>query len=141
MKGVTQKVYDAWRTKAGKRHQPVKVISDDEVEAIYHRDYWVAGKCDALPWPASMAHFDACVNHGIRNASKLLQRAADVQDDGKIGPITLKAVGAMDPATLVNGMLWKRLAFYEAIVLHRPKSKVFLLAWLSRVNDLHRKTS
>ena len=111
------------------------------VKSIYHLDYWVAGKCDALPWPASMAHFDACVNHGIRNASKLLQRAAGVQDDGKIGPKTLAAVDKADPVELVNGMLWKRLAFYEAIVLHRPKMKVFLLAWLSRVNDLHRKTS
>lgn len=140
MKGITQNTYDAWRASRRLSPRPVKEISDDEVEAIYHRDYWVAGKCDALPWPVSLAHFDACVNHGVRNAAKLLQRALGVEDDGVIGPQTLGAVEDADPEELVNAMLWKRLEFYEAITLNKKSLRTFLLGWLSRVNHLRRRT-
>ena len=139
-KGIIQKTYDAWRRSKGLPQRAVRRIANDEVESIYHRDYWLKGKCDALPWPASLAHFDACVNHGPRNAAKLLQRALGVTDDGKIGPITLSAVAAINRRPLVSGMLWARLAFYEAIARRRPASRKFLLAWLSRVNHLRRLT-
>ncbi len=139
-KGIIQKTYDAWRRSKGLRQKAVRGISDNEVESIYHERYWVVGKCDALPWPASLAHFDACVNHGPKNAAKLLQRAAGVTDDGAIGPLTLAAVAAMNRRPLVNGMLWARLAFYEAIARRRPASRKFLLAWLSRVNHLRELT-
>ncbi len=140
-KGITQKTYNAWTRSKALPPKAVRGITTDEVEAIYHRDYWLKGKCDALPWPASLAHFDACVNHGPRNAAKLLQRAAGVTDDGKIGPVTLAAVADMARASaLVNLMLWKRLEFYEAIARRRKASRKFLLAWLSRVNHLRRLT-
>ena len=138
MKGITQKTYDAWRKSKGLPNKAVRGISDAEVETIYHERYWVAGKCDALPWPVSLVHCDASVNHGPRNAAKLLQRAAGVADDGSIGPMTLAAVEAADPDALVNLMLWKRLEFYEAIARRRAASRKFLLAWLSRVNHLRR---
>ena len=140
-KGITHKTYDAWRKSKGLPQKDVRGISDADVDAIYHERYWVAGKCDALPWPASGAHFDACVNHGLRNAAKLLQRAARVADDGKIGPMTLGAVRAAQPDELVNRMLWARLAFYEAIARRRTASRKFLLGWLSRVNYLRRQTA
>ncbi len=138
MKGITQKTYDAWRKSKGLPNKAVRGISDAEVETVYHERYWVAGKCDALPWPVSLVHCDACVNHGPRNAAKLLQRAAGVADDGVIGPMTLAAVEALHPDALVNLMLWKRLEFYEAIARRRTASRKFLLAWLSRVNHLRR---
>ena len=141
MKGITQKTFDAWRKSKRLPREAVRGISDAEVEAIYHRDYWLKGKCDALPWPVSLVHCDATVNHGTKNAAKLLQRAAGVADDGKIGPMTLGAVDAADPDELVNGMLWARLAFYEAIARRRIASRKFLLGWLSRVNHLRKRTA
>lgn len=137
-KGITQKTYNAWRRSKGLAPKAVRVISDEDVEVIYHHAYWMKGNCDELPWPASLAHFDACVSHGPRNAVKLLQRAAGVSDDGVFGPMTLAAVEVIHPDALVNGMLWKRLEFYEAIAMHRAASRKFLLAWLSRVNHLRR---
>lgn len=136
MKGVTQATYDAYRDESGEPRRDVRAIADAEVEAIYHRRYWLAGKCDALPWPVSLCHFDACVNHGLTNAAKILQRAAGAAGDGKIGPRTLAAVAAVAPLDLVNRMLWERLEFYERISFRNAKLRVFLLAWLSRVNAL-----
>jgi lysozyme family protein len=136
MKGVTQGTYDAFRHELGQPSAPVREITDAEVELIYHTRYWTPAKCDALPWPASLCHFDASVNHGLTGAAKLLQRAAGVPDDGKIGPNTLAAIGAMPVPLLVARMLFERLDYYERICLGRPASRVFLLAWLSRVNAL-----
>lgn len=136
MKGVTQAAYDAWRGAMGKPSQDVRAITNAEVEVLYHERYWTPAKCDALPWPASLCHFDASVNHGLAGAAKLLQRAAGVADDGKVGPATLAAVAALPLPTLVGRMLFERLDLYERICLGRPASRVFLLAWLSRVNAL-----
>jgi len=130
--GITQATYDSWLG----FHKDVREITTAEVEAIYHRNYWVAGKCDALPWPASLAHFDAAVNHGVTQAARVLQKAVSVAVDGQIGPITLAAIDHMDVKQLVNGMLWKRLDLYYRIVQGRPASNVFLLGWVRRLLKL-----
>ena len=135
-KGITQAVYDAYRREQGKATAPVRGITDDEVEAIYFAKYWTVCKADALPWPASLCHFDAAVNHGTHGAARILQRAVGVNADGQIGPQTLAAVGSMDTATLVTRMLWERLAYYETIMLRNAKLRVFALGWLSRANAL-----
>ncbi len=140
-KGITQATYDLWRTRDGLPTKAVRLISGPEVTAIYHREYWVKGKCDAMPWPMSMCHFDACVNHGPKNAAKLLQRALAVADDGQIGPITLHAVEHAEIAPTLNLMLWKRLEFYEAIARRRRASRKFVFGWLARVNSLRRRVA
>jgi len=136
MKGVTTAVYDRWRKARGLPVRDVRRIADDELRDIYRTGYWVPGRCEALPWPASMCHFDACVNHGTGGAAKILQRAVGVTADGKIGPITLGAVAALPLPTLVGRMLFERLDYYERITFANRRLAVFLLAWLSRVNAL-----
>jgi len=136
MRGVTQRVYDTFRVEHHQPQQDVRLISDAEVELIYHHGYWIPAKCEALPWPASLCHFDASVNHGLAGAAKVLQRAVGVPDDGKIGPQTLAAIGKLPVPLLVSRMLFERLDLYERIAFRRKESRVFLLAWLSRVNAL-----
>jgi len=136
MKGITQAVFNAWLGANGKPARDVWTITDAEVELIYHHNYWLPAKCEALPWPVSLCHFDASVNHGLAGAAKILQRAVGVPADGNVGPQTLAAVAALPLPTLVGRMLWERLDYYERICLGRPASRVFLLAWVSRVNAL-----
>ncbi len=138
-KGVTQATFDRWLTSSGEATRPVKEITDDEVEAIYHRDYWLAAKCDALPWPVSLAHFDAAVNHGVGRACRLLQEALDVPADGIVGPKTLAAAAAADPRSLVNRLLWVRLGFYHTI--SEGNQVKFLRGWLRRVLHLEEATA
>lgn len=132
-KGVTQKTYDMWRKSELLPVRPVKEIQDVEVESIYRRDYWFAGRADALAWPASLVHFDACVNHGVGRASKMLQDAAGVMVDGKIGPKTIAAVNA-DPAGVVKRYLEERERFYRLIAI--GKQEKFLKGWLARLDHL-----
>lgn len=138
--GITQRTFDAWRVKNRLGKVGVRSIKPEEVEAIYHADYWLKGKCDALPWPASLAHFDSTVNHGPRNAAKLLQRAVGVVPDGKIGPQTREAVNRVPTYRLTEHMLWERVRFYAKIVTARPEQKRFLVGWLNRVLHLGEET-
>ena len=138
--GITQKTYDAWRVKHGHGKVAVREITTDEVEAIYHSRYWNAAKCDALPWPASLCHFDASVNHGPRRAAKLLQRVLGVTPDGKIGPQTLGAVSRIPGYKLTTGLLFGRIAFYVKIVGSRPSQIKFLRGWIRRVLHLWEET-
>ena len=135
-KGVTQKTYDAWRIIQHEPTRTVRLISDVEVETIYHERYWVASKCDALPWPISLCQFDAAVNHGVRRAVKMLQAAVGATADGVHGPLTQAAVDDMEPGVVVNAMLWVRMDFYYRI--SRGTQIKFLRGWLRRVLHLRK---
>lgn len=136
-KGITQQTYDAHRRAVGLGLRSVKHIEDDEVRRIYHARFWMAGKCDAMPWPLSLGHFDACVNHGIGNATKLLQRALGVAQDGKHGPMTQAALEAAQKGALFGEWYAARLRFYYEIVKKKPSQKTFLLGWIARMVHLH----
>lgn len=136
--GVTQAVYDADRDRRALARQSVRHISEAEVAAIYYRGYWVRGRCDEMPWPLALVHFDGCVNLGTGGAAKVLQRALGVADDGQIGPVTMAAIGRARLDGLVERVLWERLSYYAGICRARPTQRTFLLGWLNRI--LHLRT-
>ncbi len=71
-----------------------------------------------MPWPVNLTHFDGCVNSGLRQAAKFLQRAVDAEDEGRIGPLTLRARE-------------------ESLRRGRPaRQQMFLKGWLNRVKQL-----
>ena len=133
--GITQATYDAWRTKHGEPAADVKDIPEDTVAAIYRFEYWLAGRCDRLPWPLALVHFDGCVNHGLDRAARLLQEVAGVAVDGKIGPLTIAAVSAA-PLRMASALITRRRGFYADIPKRRPQSAKFLPGWLRRMDHL-----
>ena len=137
MKGVTQSVYDSYRSTKSLPKQDVALIATNELEDIYYNGYWLTGHCDKLSWPVNMCHFDASVNHGTKGAARILQRAAGVKDDGIIGPNTLNAINSIPVGILVNRMLWERIQYYLTICLLNGKLRIFLLAWISRTKALY----
>ena len=142
-RGVTQSVYDDWRAGQGLPRQPVSGIHGDEISKIYWARYWKVGKCDHMPPPLDMTHFDGGVNHGPKQAAKFLQRALGVEDDGAIGPKTLAAVRQDDAAGRIEevctSILDQREQFYQALTENKPHQKVFLRGWLARVVGVREK--
>lgn len=136
-KGITQATYSSWLSTQGRPSRPVREITDEEVEQIYHLCYWLPAKCDALPWPASAAVFDAAVNHGVSRATRMLQEALLVKVDGIIGPATLAAAEGADPHQLVGELLWVRVDFYYRI--SRGDQVKFLRGWLRRLLHLRKE--
>ena len=139
-KGILQREYDQYRRDNGLPSADVRDILNAEVEDIYLHDYWLAGRCDRMPWPVSLAHFDACVNTGVAQAAKFLQRTVGTRDDGVIGPLTLAALASAleheSPGALATRLARQRIPFYRALVKRDPDQRVFLSGWLNRVNKV-----
>jgi lysozyme family protein len=142
-KGVTKKVYDEYRKSEGLPLRSVRDITDEEVADIYRKSYWIEGKCDKVgAVRLAIVHFDACVNAGIKQAAKLLQRTVGATDDGAIGSGTLSKVAAKiekdgDLAT-AKECLNKRRDFYNSLVKQKPVLQKFLKGWLNRVATLEK---
>jgi lysozyme family protein len=84
----------------------IKNITVEDAKRIYRRDYWERAKCDL---------YDAAVNSGYDNASRFLQRAVGVADDGKIGPVTVAAINEMLVTDVLARFNAERLLFYTKL--------------------------
>lgn len=134
--GVTQATYDNYRSSKGLPLQPVTMITQAEIDAIYFAGYWLTSQAGNLPVPVDMCVFDAAVNSGPGRSAKLLQAAVGVTQDGAIGPATIAAVNAMPPLTVAANFIGARDAFYRDIVNNDPSQGAFLKGWLNRDNAL-----
>lgn len=92
-------------------HLNIKTLTLADAKAIYRRDYWERTRCPELPAGVAFEVFDAAVNSGPGQATRWLQRAVGVADDGVIGPITLAAVRRLDPQALQARYNGQRLDF------------------------------
>jgi len=151
--GVTQKVYDQYRTSKGQQLVPVSLIPMYDVYEIYSSRYWVPSDSVNMPDGLDFVHFDTSVNMGIKRATILLQRALDfvdnsmmdhsVADDGILGAKSMSTI--IDAFTsgkdqlLLKQYLNNRQIFYEAIVMHDSTQAVFLKGWMNRVNALRKE--
>lgn len=135
MKGVTQKVYDAYRDVAGGGRRSVREIGDEELSDIYRDGYWIAARCEKLPVGIDYLQFDTAVNMGVGRAAQFLQEAVGVTVDRKIGPATLAAVAKVQPATLIRSYVAQRRAFYERL----PTFPTFGKGWLRRLDEVRAK--
>jgi lysozyme family protein len=129
-KGVTQAVYDDWRTKHGLPHQSVKAITANEIEQIYKGGYWDAIRGDDLPLGLDYAMFDFAVNSGGNRASRYLQSCVGVTTDGKIGPATLGAIHNV--MATIGALCDKRLEFMRGLA----DFDHFGRGWTARVNEV-----
>ena len=90
---------------------PMRELPLAVARAIAKAEYWDAVRGDELP-PALAFHvFDASYNSGPEQAVKWLQRAAGVAADGNFGPVTMKAVLAVDLEGLIARFDGLRLLF------------------------------
>ncbi len=104
-------------------------LTQADAETIYRRDYWSAVLGDQLPFPIALVAFDAAVNSGPRKAIIWLQQAAGAAADGALGPATLAALRAGNPAAIAREALARRLEFCS----HLPAWANFGLGWTRRV--------
>lgn len=85
----------------------IRNLTLDDAKEIYWNDWWLKIGADELPAALSYQMWQFAVNAGMGNAKRCLQRAANVPDDGQIGPRTLAAVKNMD----LNDMLLRFNSF------------------------------
>ncbi len=132
-RGVTMAVLAEWRGRPVTKAE-VRALTAEEAADIYRARYWLATVCDALPDGLDLAVFDCAVNQGVGRAARLLQAAAKVTVDGKIGPKTLAAVAKADPQMLLTEFMARRMNAYGQL---RQLFKVFGLGWSRRLMATH----
>lgn len=135
-RGITQATYDRWRRENNLPARSVRELTEEETHGIYRALYWERGRCGELPERVGFVHFDGCVNHGRKNAAKLLQRTLKVADDGAVGSETLGAAAAANDQATALALVEARREFYQGVVVANPSKAVFLKGWLNRMDAL-----
>lgn len=107
----------------------MKTMTRQQAYEIYRRAFWLRYNCEQMPDAVAYQFFDAAVNHGFGNASRMLQRAVGVLDDGIIGKYSLEAINRnpiSDTLMVLNG---ERLNFYTRL----KNFERFGKGWVNRV--------
>lgn len=133
--GITAKTLGHWR-KLGRPATASEVfhLSQDEAEKIYQQMYIKGPKFDQIADPKlRFVVIDAGVNSGPLEATRWLQRALNIQDDGIFGKQTAVAVNAADPKKTAFLFMCERLLFIGRLITRRPSQAAFAAGWMSRI--------
>lgn len=109
----------------------IAALKLEDAKKIYFTDYWNPNKCEQMPYPIALNVFDMSVNMGVKTGAMVLQEALGVGIDGKIGNITLGAIGSKNQTDLVESLSVIRILRYTAIA----NFKIYGKGWLSRTLD------
>jgi lysozyme family protein len=132
-KGITQRVYDSYRSNRGVNQQSVKLITASEVSQIYQTNYWRLVRGDSMPDGLDYALFDFAVNSGVGRAVEFLQELVGVTPDRVIGDMTLNAVLTAcrndNCIKLITNLCDKRMKYLEGLSTFATFGK----GWTTRV--------
>jgi lysozyme family protein len=90
----------------------IRNLTEAQASSVYRADYWTPAGCADVPGSIGIMLFDIAVNQGRGTAAKLLQEAAGLVPDGKIGPRTLAAVTRKHPRDMLEEFTVRRLMHY-----------------------------
>lgn len=113
-------------------------LTEDEIKAIYKRDYWDAVRGDDLPAGVNLVVADFGLNSGPSRAVKALQKLCGNPQTGRMDDETIREANAYVPAELIMHYCDERARFLNAIVESNPSQRKFQKGWLSRVGDVRR---
>jgi lysozyme family protein len=129
--------------------EQIKELPEKVAVMIYYEEYFLNTNVFQFPDAVQSIIFDMCVNHGQKQAYKILQRAVNdvlgekiLVIDGIFGPNTLsktKKAVKLNKKDVINQVVYHRIAFYKLLVDQKPSLKVFLRGWLNRANKFKRR--
>jgi len=138
--GIAAPTYERY-LKRPPSEQDMRTLTVETAKDIYRRLYWDAIRADVIDSEAlAISVFDWYVNAG-NPAIRYLQRIAGVKADGKMGPVTMRAVNeyirTVGEKEALRIYTEYRERFYRDLVTKRPSNKVFLAGWLARVRKVY----
>lgn len=110
----------------------MRELTPEIVAPIYKRKYWDQCKCDQLPSGIDYAVFDYAVNSGPRRAVQHLQQCLAIEDDGLLGPLTLKYVENV----LAEELLLEYMQRREDFLRRLRTFKTFGKGWIRRIKEV-----
>ena len=122
--GISQKAYPDVN---------IENLTEERAKEIYKRDYWNRINGDGLMHQAIAEKlFDTAVNIGVKTASRLAQATVGEKQDGSIGPRSRMSINLAPVESFLMGFTLFQIAYYCQIVRRRPKSRKYLLGWITR---------
>ena len=108
----------------------------DFVKAIYRGAYYNPCKCPELKSLYRYPLFSCAVNIGVKNASKLFQRALGIKDDGIIGKQSINKAYISSPKIVLEKFYdnWER--YYDLVISKRPEQAKFRKGWHNRIEQV-----
>lgn len=107
----------------------VMAITESQARAFYRELYIVAPNFDkVIDARLRELLIDAGVNHGPRHPAKWVQWAAEVPQDGVLGPVSLAAINAAAPLELFLWVCAYRVRLYGRLTSQDPNVKRARLA-------------
>ena len=108
----------------------IKELTVGDAKRLYLEHYWNLLPMDSIPDPLAFCLLDTAVNMGIGRASKLLQAACRVTQDGIIGAHTIEAAQNVS----VNSFMNERRAFYHTL----DQFPLYGKGWLARCDRVEK---
>lgn len=137
--GISAKSYGKKLREMGKCIQGLSLA---DAQQIYKVDFWGRLKCDLLPSAHRAPLFSCAVNCGTKNAIRWYQKVLDVEVDGIMGPITIRAaIENPNKQDILHKFCELWLAHYDSIVAN-DKTGVqarYLKGWRRRVEETLKK--
>lgn len=106
----------------------IKSLTRDDAKLLYERDFWRPVVLVTNDSALRFQWIDGAVNHGMGNATRFVQRAAGVCDDGHFGPVSRAAVEAIDPDDMHLLFMAERFEFWAK----QKKGDTFWRGWMRR---------
>lgn len=112
--------------------KPIRDITKHDAIQIIRQRYWARIRGDDLPWQVALAVLDCIFVGG--DGVLFLQRAVGVDADGRIGPVTLRAVNAvMNAEKLAYAVCSMRAIHFMRVAAKNPLKVKFLGGWANRL--------
>lgn len=134
--GITLATLRSWRNSSAVTTVDLRALSDSEAADIYHSRFIVApgfaGITDELlRWQV----VDAGVLSGPTRATSWLQEAAGAAPDGKLGPVTLKAVNGTPAHIVAVRFAAIRIRFLGRLIEHDRTQAKWAAGWMNRATS------
>lgn len=121
-------------------NEDIKNLTIERAKEIAYKNYWIPSDCDKLVsvgYPmTAIVSFDAGFNCGPITAKKFIQKYLGVEDDGIIGPQTLRTLSLQSDLKVAIGVVFEREDYYDLIETKNAKFLGFEKGWERRVIDL-----
>lgn len=113
--------------------EDIKNMTIERAKEIYRVNYWNPVKGDQIEnQQVAESIFDFAVNAGTVPAIVLAQRVVDVEDDGKIGPVTIQEINKFNASHFLAAYTVEKVRRYTEIVKRHPKKIKYYLGWIDR---------
>ncbi|MBT1688880.1 glycoside hydrolase family 108 protein [Dawidia soli] len=115
--------------------EDIKLLEKEDAYFVAKTVFWDYFKGDLIQ-NQSIANIivDWGYNSGRSTAAKQVQRLLKIDDDGVVGPLTLRAINGCDQEVFFKKLKVARRLFYDNIVARKPSQAVFYGGWINRIN-------